>query len=284
VQSMIFEVGPNCGSSAMPYSAAKNINVFLSYASEDQAIADAVAGILRKAFYDTFDITMMSEFPVGLNWRRLIDDAIETTDIMIAIATGRLKPGHSFTGYEIGCFMTSIRFKPSMGIAPTLPRRMIPFAVLDKTPATVNDFEGIDINPDDLHAVRFDATRALSEISNLSPDGSDLATKGVVKFLSDIQDVANEALPGSDTRTSHSQHRIDFFNTLALDLCQQLFADISNRERSVIIPKSKLIIRVQPSGQAGQDLLATAAVQTQGPCYDSLGYIKRVRATTGMTS
>ena len=255
----------------MPYSTAQTINVFLSYAREDQAIADAVAAMLRKAFYDTFDITMMSEFPVGLNWRRLIDDAIETTDIMIAIATGRLKPGHSFTGYEIGCFMTSVRFKPNMGIAPTLPRRMIPFAVLDKTPATVNDFEGIDINPDDLHAVRFDATRAVSEIQNLSSDGSDTATKGVVKFLSDIQDVINQALPGSDTKLSHGQHRIDFFNTLALDLCQQLFADICNRERSVVIPKSKLIIRVQPGAQAGQNLLANAVVQAQGPCYDSFG-------------
>src|SRR4051812_33456454 len=117
----------------MPYSTEQNINIFLSYAQEDQAIADAIASILRKAFFDTFDITMMSEFPTGLNWRNLIDDAIETTDIMIAIVTGRLKPGHSFTGYEIGSFSFSMRSKPNMNIAPNVKRRMIPFAVLDKT-------------------------------------------------------------------------------------------------------------------------------------------------------
>ena len=143
----------------MPYSAAPTINIFLSYASEDQMIADAIAGMIRKGFYDKFDITMMSEFPVGLNWRQLIDDSIEATDIMIAIATGRLKPGHSFTGYEIGCFRTSMRFKPKMAVASTLPRRMVPFAVLDKTPSTVNDFQGIDIDPKSLHSVRFDASR-----------------------------------------------------------------------------------------------------------------------------
>jgi TIR domain len=141
----------------MAYSTEKNINIFLSYAHEDQAIADAVATMLRSAFYETLDITMMSEFPAGLNWRRLIDESIEATDLMIAIATGRLKPGHSFTGFEIGSFTTSMRFRPTMTVAPTVPRRMIPFAVLDKTPAAVNDFEGIDIDPNAIHALRFDA-------------------------------------------------------------------------------------------------------------------------------
>ncbi|WP_029586689.1 toll/interleukin-1 receptor domain-containing protein [Bradyrhizobium sp. URHD0069] len=255
----------------MPYSTAESINIFLSYAHEDQAIADTIASTLRKAFYDTFDITMMSEFPVGLNWRRLIDDSIESTDIMIAIVTGRLKPGHSFTGYEIGSFSTSMRFKPNMGIAPKLARRMIPFAVLDKTPAAINDFEGIDIEPKALHAVWFDAGNAPREIEKLSLDGSDTATEGVIKFLSDIQDIISEALPKKEAKLSHSRERIDFFNSLALSLCQKLFSDISNRERSVVIPKSKLIIRVQPGIRLKRDALTTVSVQTQGSCRDSFG-------------
>src|ERR1700709_898346 len=144
----------------MPYSTENNINVFPSYAHEDQGIADAVASALRRAFFETLDITMMSEFPAGLNWRNLINDSIEETDIMIAIATGRLKPGHSFTGFEIGSFVNSMRHRPNMKIAPDVARRMISFAVLDKTPAAVNDFEGIDIDPAALHALRFDASNA----------------------------------------------------------------------------------------------------------------------------
>jgi len=255
----------------MAYSTEKNINIFLSYAHEDQAIADAIATMLRGACYETLDITMMSEFPVGLNWRRLIDDSIEATDIMIAIATGRLKPGHSFTGFEIGSFTTSMRFRPNMTVAPTVLRRMIPFAVLDKTPAAVNDFEGIDIDPKDIHALRFDASDASGEIQKLSPKGGDNATKGVIKFLSDIQDLITEVVPDKATKISRSQQRIEFFNTLAMALCQQLFSDVSNREETVLIPKSKLIIRVPPGSLLGKDALSSAVVQTQGPCYDSFG-------------
>jgi hypothetical protein len=255
----------------MPYSTEHNINIFLSYAHEDQAIADAIAVTLRRAFFDTFDITLMSEFPIGLNWRDLINNSIEATDIMIAIATGRLKPGHSFTGFEIGSFTTSMRFRKNMTIAPDVARRMIPFAVLDKTPAAINDFEGIDIEPKDLHALRFDASDAPREIRELSAQGGDDATKSVVKFLSDLQDIISEVLPEKSKKISLSKERIEFFNTLAMGLCEQLFSSVSNREESVLIPKSKLIIRVPPGTSLEQDALSTALVQTQGPCCDSFG-------------
>jgi hypothetical protein len=261
----------------MPYSESSKINIFLSYASEDQTIADAIADMIRKGFYDKFAITMMSEFPAGINWRSKIDDSIVDTDIMIALATGRLKPEHSFTGYEIGSFMMSKRIKQYMRVGSNLPRRMIPFATLDKTPSTVNDFQGIDINPESLHTVRFDPSDTVAEIGNLSTDGSDTATKAVVKLLNDIQDLVNDAFPGSATTYSESQNRVDFFNTLARELCEQLFADISNREMAVSIPKSKLIIRVQPATQSSEDILETATVQTQGPCLDSFGLLQENR-------
>jgi TIR domain len=120
----------------MPFSIARSLNIFLSYAHEDQKIADAIASILRMAFFDTFDVTLMSEFPIGVNWRELISESIEKTDILIAIASGRLKPSHSFTGFEIGSFTTSMRHRPNMELASTVVRRMIPFAALDRRPTT----------------------------------------------------------------------------------------------------------------------------------------------------
>src|SRR5262249_41956448 len=85
----------------MPFSRNDALNVFLSYASEDGEIADALARALRAAFVSDIEVTMMSEFPSGVNWRRLIGDSIAQTDLMVAIATGRLKPSHSFTGVEV---------------------------------------------------------------------------------------------------------------------------------------------------------------------------------------
>jgi hypothetical protein len=253
----------------MPFSIARSLNIFLSYAHEDQKIADAIASILRMAFFDTFDVTLMSEFPIGVNWRELISESIEKTDILIAIASGRLKPSHSFTGFEIGSFTTSMRHRPNMELAPTVVRRMIPFAALDRRPTTTDEFEGIDIDPKSLHALRFDASQASLEIGRLSPDGTDRATKVIVKFLSDIQDIITEVLPERSISLSHSRERIEFFNSLAFSLCQTLFAEISNREEEVKIPKSKLIIRI-PSSVAADPLLQ-AEVETQGPCFDSFG-------------
>jgi hypothetical protein len=254
----------------MTFSPERNINIFLSYAHEDQDIADAISSTLRSAFYDTFDITLMSEFQLGLNWRDVINESISATDIMIAIATGRLKPGHSYTGFEVGSFTASMKFQPNMKIAPEVARRLIPFAVLDQAPATLNEFEGIDIDPKALHALRFDASNAPQEIEKLTSNGNE-AKEGIVKFLSDIQDIINDVLPDKAMKLAQTKQRIEFFNTLATTLCQQLISSISNREESSLIPKSKLIIRVPPGQPGNGDYLSNAEVETQGPCTDSFG-------------
>jgi TIR domain len=149
----------------MPYSNSNTLNVFLSYASEDNKIAEALARTFRAAFVNAIDITMMGEFPGGLNWRRLIDESITRTDVLIAIASGRLKPSFSFTGFEIGSFSMSVRSQPKMTKFKNEDRRMIPFAVLARVPDAMNEFEGIDIDPTNLHDVRFDAKNIAEELA-----------------------------------------------------------------------------------------------------------------------
>lgn len=69
----------------MPYSSNDSLKIFVSYASEDGKIADALAKSLRATFVNSLEITMMSEFPMGINWRRLIHTSIGQTDVLIAI-------------------------------------------------------------------------------------------------------------------------------------------------------------------------------------------------------
>ncbi|NEJ03092.1 toll/interleukin-1 receptor domain-containing protein [Rhizobium ruizarguesonis] len=253
----------------MPYSESKALNIFLSYAHEDQAIADAIANKLREAFFNTVEITMMSEFPSGLGWRELIDNAIEKTDVLIAIASGRLKPGHSFMGYEIGSFHFSTRGKPFMALAPNNRRRIIPFAVLDRTPAVVDEFEGISIDPNSLHDLRFDSSNVESSIQSLSRDGSDEATAKVFKFMADIQDMVTEAV-GNDAPFVRMKDRVQQLHKLSYELAGLLLSGISNRVRDEKIPRSKLMIRIIPN-EKEVDVLANATVETQGPCQDSFG-------------
>jgi hypothetical protein len=157
----------------MPFTDTASIKIFISYASDDERIADILAKTLRATFVNSIEITMMSEFPVGINWRRLIDSGISQTDILIAITSGRLKPSHSWTGFEIGSFSFSTSIAPKMKRYQHLDRLMIPFAVLERMPSTLNEFEGIDIDRDALRDVRFDPLNLTSELNRpLQTDGS----------------------------------------------------------------------------------------------------------------
>jgi hypothetical protein len=246
------------------------LNIFLSYAREDQKIADALAATLRAAFGNTFNITLMSEFPIGVKWRELIIESIEKADILIAIASGRLRASHSFTGFEVGAFVASVHSRPKMIAAPRIDRRMIPFAVLDRMPGTVDEFQGIDIDPKKLHAVRFDPSDA-SEIARLSPDGSDVTTGVILRFLGQIQDIITKVSPGKVSDFGSFNRQVQSLTALALSLCKLLFAEIANREESVQLPKSKLIIRLPPVTLSSREALMQADVETSGPCSDSFG-------------
>jgi len=157
----------------MPYTEEDTLNVFMSFASEDAGIANAIAATLRKAFPRDVEITTMNEFPLGENWRYLIDNSIAKTDVLVAVATGRLKPSHSFTGQEVGSFSFSMRDKPKISKSD-IDRRIIPFAVLASVPDTINEFEGITIDRTSLRDLRFDSSRLHRElIESASLNNSD---------------------------------------------------------------------------------------------------------------
>src|ERR1700677_464789 len=135
----------------MPFSNPDRLKIFFSYASEDEHIADTLAKTLRLAFFYEIEITMMSEFSIGKNWRKIIEDSILATDIFMAIESGQLKPSHSYTGKEVGMFDISRRLQPKMKNFPDMERLMIPFAVLTRPTASTDEFEGIDIDPSKLY-------------------------------------------------------------------------------------------------------------------------------------
>jgi hypothetical protein len=265
----------------MPYSNSNALNVFLSYASEDGSIADALARALRGAFIDQIDLSMMSEFPSGTKWRELIQDSISQTDILIAIATGQLKPSHSFTGYEIGQFDYSYRVKKKMSRFPELDRRMIPFAVLTRVPDTTNEFEGIDIDPTLFRDVRFDPTDLDANLAGMyDPDDERAPEAKIYKLLGDIEDMINKTGKSGQRRSTvaQTQARIQILQGHAKALCKDIIGIMLNREKDVKIPKSKLIIRLNPprdgneqSDASQETRIEQATLRIEGPCYEAFG-------------
>lgn len=251
----------------MPYSDSKSLKLFLSYASEDQAIAGAFAECLLDSFDTNVEIQMMSKFQVGSNWRQLIDDDLDRADILIAIASGRLKPGHSFTGYEVGAFAFSCRRTPKMVTYENLTRRTVPFVVLSGVPDTVAEFQGIGIDPASIIDVKYDGDQIDDRLSALKHDGTNSFDKNIFKLLTDFDDLIREA-NGTQLRGEEIERRRKKLKAQSGTLLQAILESLLTREKFSARPKSKLIVRVEPHSKTG---IAGAELQVEGPCCNAFG-------------
>jgi hypothetical protein len=125
--------------------SAHKLTVFLSYVSEDQKFAEAIAVRIGNSFKRAVDLKYMSQFPLGANFRSLIDQALDCADVLLVIATGHEKLSHSFTGYEVGYFRKSQKTRKYIDEERAIERLIIPVAMLTDIPATLTDIEGIGI-------------------------------------------------------------------------------------------------------------------------------------------
>ena len=88
------------------------MRVFISYATEDAAIAAAVEGVFNKISFNGFiDIETFRDthnLESGRPLKSQIIDHLRTSDLVFLIYTKKLKKSHSYTGFEIGAFSTMI--------------------------------------------------------------------------------------------------------------------------------------------------------------------------------
>jgi hypothetical protein len=80
--------------------------IFISYASEDLAIATAIATCFKTALPDFFaEVNLDREFlEPGSAFQTQIEAKLQQTDVFIVVYTGVEKQSHSFTGWEVGYF------------------------------------------------------------------------------------------------------------------------------------------------------------------------------------
>jgi TIR domain len=78
--------------------------VFISYASEDQAIASVIDDALKELDYSLDIFRDAHNLERGLSLTDQIYDALEKADFLLIIYTERLKKSHSFTGVEAAHF------------------------------------------------------------------------------------------------------------------------------------------------------------------------------------
>jgi hypothetical protein len=118
------------------------LKLFISYAKEDAPIAIAVSNCLQVAlgnvFAETFIDTMLT---AGLDFSAQIQQKLDETDVLIIIYTGVDKPSHSWTGVELGYFLSVLKHNT----VSDLPRKIVSI-FLDAPPAPAATLQGISLN------------------------------------------------------------------------------------------------------------------------------------------
>jgi hypothetical protein len=122
------------------------VHVFISYASEDVRLAQAIeAGLINTFPTGTFKMSLASDLKIGSHWRTELETALKQADVLVIVATGRSKPSHSYTGFEIGFFSASKLVNEKMKHFPRQERLIIPIGVLTNIPDVLADIQGLNL-------------------------------------------------------------------------------------------------------------------------------------------
>jgi hypothetical protein len=84
------------------------MKVFISHAAEDRELARKLAGALKEAGLDVFD--MYSEIYPGENWAEKVSAALEQADAMVVLFTPSAVSSFNVT-YEVSYALGETRFK-----------------------------------------------------------------------------------------------------------------------------------------------------------------------------
>ncbi len=92
--------------SSLALPRPRPFSVYISYASEDRDIANAVATSFRTALNDVgADVQLDTEFlEPGSPWQSQLEQKLLQTNVLIILYSGVRKPSHGYTGWEIGYF------------------------------------------------------------------------------------------------------------------------------------------------------------------------------------
>jgi hypothetical protein len=211
----------------------RKLGIFLSYASEDQQFADVIADRLLSSFSFSVDLKYMSQFQLGMNFRKLIDQALDSADILLVIATGREKLSHGFTGYEVGYFRKSQETRRYIDENLALERLIIPIAMFAEMPDTLAEIEGVGIAK---------ADRFLLD-SDIATKGSETATDPFFNLLMRLDGILDRLDPAPRSPDQHAKFRSRYEHE-SQAFYRALRTVLSTLPLSVEFPKTRLSLRL----------------------------------------
>lgn len=253
----------------MDFQSSK-LNVFVSYATEDEEIAKQINTELRRAFSPAIiRTTIATEIPVGEEWRNLLEEALDNADILIVVATGRLKLSHSFSGSEVGYFRGTRKHRRKMRNFD-LDRFIIPIAIFTTIPEPVADTQGIEIEGP-LTPLTVETTALKDQETFLGRLEFAAKSNPILKLFMRIGDVIKSSYG------LNAPEIADFDQQLA-DCSKRLhlviFNELQKRVSTEVFPERKIIVRLSDVTKqiADHDPLSQATIAFYGRSFEIFGF------------
>jgi TIR domain-containing protein len=226
-------------------SETPKLHVFISYATEDANLAQAINLELKTVFTQLIKTTLDSNIKLGVKWAPELEEALSRADVLLIISTGRQKPSHSYTGFEVGFFRASMLAKPTMTYIDIQQRLIIPIGV-EKIPDTVSDIEGLNLAADMRPLMGPDRQRFLQSLQ------SDTAGNPFMKLFTRLKGLVEKFHEFDDTEMGILLSKA---KESATRLYTIFFEGFQNRIYSETFPERKIVVhlpanaRIEPMGE-----------------------------------
>ena len=218
---------------------ARMLEIFISYAHEDERLALAVVKCFGEALGDFANIffdKLSLEF--GFEFKPQIEEKLDSTDILIIIYTGKEKPSHSYTGWEVGYFR-SVQRRGNTGAS--FERRIVPL-YLEEMPAPTVGLEGIPLG-----ITRATLTKNENEFtSSLEVNKDD----PMVKFLDELQDILDKIKEqGGFPKSLRRPDTVECVRKMRIEIFQYLKTTIEKKFK----PQKQIVIKTKQSSLDSTD-------------------------------
>jgi hypothetical protein len=216
------------------------LHVFISYASEDAVLAQAINAELKTSFSQAMiRTTLDSEIKLGADWRTRLEEALSDADVLLIVATGRQKFSHSYTGFEVGFFSASKRDRERMKHFDS-ERLIIPIGVLEKLPEALSDIESLNLTGA-LTPFLMDEDTLSSRQRVLDSIEADISRNPLMKLFMRLKEVVQTVHPFDDDLAEDFKKRA---RESANNLYLAFFGEFQKRVFIEKFPERKIIVRL----------------------------------------
>jgi len=252
-----------------PATEPPRLQVFISYATVDETIARAISDELRKAFGPTIlKMSIAAEFGLGSAWRQGLEDDLNNTDILLIVATGLQKLSHSFTGFEVGYFKGSKKYRPRMAHFEA-DRLIIPIAIATNIPDPVVDIQSLQLEAP-LDPLTVEQGSLKNQQKFLDSIGYASKKNPLLKLFTRIQTVIRASYPFNDEELQSFDEQI---RDSSRRLHETIFSELRKRISTESFSERKLILRMEahPTNPSS-DPLSGATIEFLGRSFEVFGF------------